>query len=93
MSRTNGTRVLPNRVEAEAQIIGGIMLRNEALSVVTRLAAEDFYDPRHKTVFGAIRTLEAQSRPIDAVTLEAELERQGRLRVGQRHRIPAGSSR
>jgi len=72
-------RVLPHNVEAEASILGGIILRNEVLSNLDTIEVEDFYDNRHKVVFQAIRNLEAGARPIDVVTLENEIEKAGKL--------------
>jgi replicative DNA helicase len=72
-------RVLPHNIEAEASILGGIILRNDVLSNLDVLEVEDFYDMKHKIVFGAIRALEAAAKPIDVVTLENEIEKQGKL--------------
>src|SRR5689334_970014 len=72
-------RVLPHNLDAEASILGGIILRNDVLTHVETLEVEDFYDHRHKVVFQAIRQLEATARPIDVVTLENEIEKQGKL--------------
>ncbi|MCE9573594.1 MAG: replicative DNA helicase [Deltaproteobacteria bacterium] len=72
-------RVLPHNLDAEASILGGILLRNEVLSNLDTLETDDFYDPRHKAVFAAIRSLEAMSRPVDVVTLEVEIEKTGKL--------------
>ena len=72
-------RVLPHNLDAEASILGGILLRNEVLTQLDTLEADDFYDPRHRFVFAAVRQLEAAARPIDVVTLEAELEKLGKL--------------
>ena len=72
-------RVLPHNVEAEASILGGIILRNEVLSNLDTIEVEDFYDNRHKVVFQAIRNLEAAARPIDVVTLENEIDKAGKL--------------
>ena len=72
-------RVLPHNVEAEASILGGIILRNEVLSHLDTIEVEDFYDNRHKVVFQAIRNLEAAAKPIDVVTLEVEIEKAGKL--------------
>ncbi|HET7501235.1 MAG TPA: replicative DNA helicase [Kofleriaceae bacterium] len=72
-------RVLPHNVEAEASILGGIILRNEVLTHLDTLEVEDFYDNRHKVVFQAIRNLEATARPIDVVTLENEIQKSGKL--------------
>lgn len=66
------SRVPPHNIDAEQSVIGAIFLRNEALSDV-ELDAEEFYDPRHRAIFAAIRRLEALSKPIDPVTIETEL--------------------
>lgn len=72
-------RVLPHNISAEASILGGIIIRNEVLALLPNLEVDDFYDMKHKIVFGAIRALEAAQTPIDVVTLEREIERQGKL--------------
>jgi replicative DNA helicase len=72
-------RVLPHNLDAEASILGGVLLRNEVLSHLDTLDAEDFYDPRHRVVFAAVRALEAGNKPIDVVTIEAELDKVGKL--------------
>ncbi|HEY4238486.1 MAG TPA: replicative DNA helicase [Kofleriaceae bacterium] len=72
-------RVLPHNLDAEASILGGILLRNEVLTSLDTLEVEDFYDHRHKVVFQAVRNLEATARPIDVVTLENEIEKAGKL--------------
>jgi hypothetical protein len=70
---------LPRNLNYEKSILGGILLRNEVLAQIGDLEVEDFYDLRHKTVFQAMRNLEAAERPIDVVTLEHEIERSGKL--------------
>src|SRR5689334_23859366 len=72
-------RVLPHNLDAEASILGGIILRNEVLLQLETLETADFYDHKHKVVFEAIRKLEATARPIDVVTLENEIEKVGKL--------------
>lgn len=72
-------RVFPHNLDAEASILGGILLRNDVLAQLDAIESDDFYDMRHKIVFGAIRALEAAGKPIDVVTLENEIEKQGKL--------------
>jgi replicative DNA helicase len=72
-------RVPPHNFDAEASILGGVLLRNEALNELDSLTPEDFYDPKHREVFAAMRSLEARSRPIDPITLEEELGKSGKL--------------
>jgi replicative DNA helicase len=49
------------------------------LSLIDDLEVEDFYDPKHQVIFGAMRNLEEQTQAIDEVTLEAQLQRTGKL--------------
>jgi replicative DNA helicase len=72
-------RVLPHNLDAEASILGGILLRNDVLAMLDILEVDDFYDLRHKIVFEAIRALEAGARPVDIVTLENEIQKRGKL--------------
>ena len=69
----------PHNADAEMSILGGIILKNEALGLLEDIETEDFFDLKHKVVFQAIRNLAAADRPIDVVTLEDEIEKQGRL--------------
>lgn len=77
--RDKAQRQLPHDVGAEASVLGGIILSNEALALTPDLEVEDFYDHKHKVVFQAIRNLEAAGTPIDVVTLETEITRAGKI--------------
>ncbi len=59
--------------------MGGILLRNEVLSLLDDLEEQNFYDPKHQVIFAAIRALEDQTKAIDEVTLEAQLSQMGKL--------------
>jgi replicative DNA helicase len=72
-------RVLPHNLDAEASILGGVILRNELLLQLETLEIDDFYHHQHKVVFEAIRNLEATAKPIDVVTLENEIQKKGKL--------------
>ncbi len=76
---SSGSRVLPHNIEAEKSVLGGVLLRNDALNDLDQLDEEDFYDPRHRALFAAIRALENRSKPIDEVTLEEQLRINGKL--------------
>lgn len=67
--------------DAEASVLGGVLLRNETLHEVNGLGLRPhhFYDPRHREVFAAMVELGGAARPIDPVTLEDELGRAGKL--------------
>lgn len=60
----------PHALEAEQRIIGALLIDPEALEIIADLlATEDFYDPRHRTLFEAILKLTAAQRPVDTVTV------------------------
>lgn len=72
-------RVLPNNTEAEVSLLGGILLRNDVLTQLDTLESDHFYDPKNQLIFTAMRKLENESKPIDPVTLEEELKREGKI--------------
>ncbi|MBQ9786126.1 MAG: replicative DNA helicase [Clostridia bacterium] len=73
-------RSIPNNIEAEQSILGCNLLDdNVAIQIMSMLKPEDFYTEAHKTIFEAMTTIHAASKPIDYVTLTDELERMGVL--------------
>lgn len=68
------SRPLPHNKEAEAAVLAGILLRNEALNdVITLIDEESFYVPAYKAVFKAMTKLADRGQPLDPVTLEHQL--------------------
>jgi len=75
-----GGRVPPYNKDAEAAVIGGILLNNEALFLVQEvLRAEDFYVETHRRIYSAIQELSRAGLPVDHVTLGNELRKRGDL--------------
>ena len=72
-------RTLPHSFEAEASVLGGILLRNEVLALIGDVPPEAFYASRHKLVFELMLELADAGEPIDVVTLEASLRKRERL--------------
>lgn len=65
---------MPHNAEAEVAVLGSILLRAEALDEVASIVVEDdFYIPGHRAVFRAMVKLHDAGKPIDVVTLEAQL--------------------
>jgi replicative DNA helicase len=72
-------RQMPHDIDAERAVLGSMMLDAKAVDEGTsRLAATDFYDPRHQEAFRAICALTAGSRPIDEVTVAGVVEFKGK---------------
>ncbi len=71
---------MPNNVEAEASVLGAILIDNNAAdTLISLLSADDFYLAANRTIFGAMKELQAQSQPIDTVTVADKLELIGKL--------------
>ncbi|MEJ4113075.1 replicative DNA helicase [Corynebacterium kroppenstedtii] len=81
-------RKSPQDIDAEQAVLGGMLQSQDAITdVVEVLRAEDFYDPRHQTVFNAILDLYSEAADaqlqIDPVLVSNRLHRDGDLeRVG-----------
>jgi replicative DNA helicase len=72
-------RVPPHSVEAEASILGGLLLDNAAWERIADVVrAEDFYRADHRIVFDVIARLIDASKPADVVTVFEALEGLGR---------------
>jgi replicative DNA helicase len=75
-------RLPPQDIDAEMSVLGAVLIAEPALStlqVEVRLRPEDFYLPKHASIFRAMLTLADRSQPVDALTVAAELDRQSEL--------------
>jgi replicative DNA helicase len=73
-------RIPPYSQEAEAAVIGGILLNNDALSLVQDvISPSDFYVETHRRIYEAIEALSKAALPVDHVTLGNELKKRGDL--------------
>jgi replicative DNA helicase len=71
-----GGRVPPHNLEAEASVLGSLMLdRNAIARVADFLRPEDFYLDHHAQVYRAALNLYDRADPIDLLTLASELEK------------------
>ena len=66
----------------EASVLGAVLLDNSSLQQFPQLEPDYFSHARWRLVFSAMRNLEAANRPIDVVTLQAELAAGGHTSVG-----------
>ncbi len=74
-------RVPPQNLEAERSVLGGILLKNNAIQEVMQiLHEEDFYQEAHRKVFQAMLDLNERGEPVDLITLTEELNRKGWLK-------------
>ena len=73
-------KVLPNSIEAEQSLIGGLMLDAQAWDKIADVVtAEDFYRKDHRLIFSAIANLVEAGSPCDVVTVSEFLDKRGEL--------------
>jgi replicative DNA helicase len=76
--------VPPHNEEAEASVLGSILLTEQALDGIlleVGLRPEDFYRPRNQLIFRAMIRLKEKAEPeaVDALTVSEDLRRAGEL--------------
>jgi replicative DNA helicase len=76
----NLRKVPPQNLEAEASVLGGILLENEAINRVLEIITPvDFYRESHRKIFRAMMELADRSEPADLITLSELLKGKGDL--------------
>jgi replicative DNA helicase len=77
-------RVPPQNIEAEASLIGSVLIEKDAIIKIADIVnADDFYVDRNGLIYAAIMDLYEQRQPIDIVSLSNKLSEAGELeRVG-----------
>jgi replicative DNA helicase len=70
----------PQNVEAEASLLGAILIDADALvKIADSVSVEDFFDPRHQRIYEAIVQLYERRSPIDVLTLADQLKNNAAL--------------
>ena len=66
---------LPNNIEAEQSVIGSILLANEIFDEISIIISNNnFYDPMHQKIFGAIEKLIYSGMLANPITLKNHFE-------------------
>lgn len=72
----------PQNLEAEASLLGAVLIDADALvKIADQITHDDFFDPRHLHIYQAVLTLYEKRSPIDVLTLADELKNNGLLDV------------
>ena len=70
----------PQNVDAEASLLGALLIDTDALvRIADKVAAQDFYDPKHGLIYQAILDLYELRNAIDVLTLSNHLKAAGNL--------------
>jgi len=81
MNRDNFT-IPAHSAEAEASVLGALMLDNTSIHRVSQLAPESFYASFNADVFRAIQALAVAGKPFDVVTVYEQLQQAGKADRG-----------
>jgi replicative DNA helicase len=80
MAREIVERPLPHNVDAEKSVLGSILVNNENYyTVVESLRSEDYYLEAHRIIFRKMSEIIDQSKAVDLITLQDQLERDSLL--------------
>lgn len=75
-----GVGLPPQNIDAEASLLGAILIDTDALvRIADKVAADDFYDEKHRYIYEAIIQLYEKHSPIDVLTLADQLKANGTL--------------
>lgn len=79
-SNSKSGRIPPHDEVAEKSLLGALIINNDVLpDILTMIKPQDFYDEKHRIIFAAIVSLYDSHRPIDLLTLTAELKSKKQL--------------
>lgn len=82
MEPTQGQHAPPQNIEAEASLLGAILIDSDAVvKIADAITADDFYDTRHRRIYEAVRQLYEKRSPIDVLTLSDQLKNNGFLKM------------
>lgn len=74
------SRQFPHNLEVERQVIGALLLAEEAQSrAQEKLRSDDFYLDRHQVIFTAVSEMSEQGQQIDLLTLQSYLDKKSNL--------------
>ncbi len=80
MEPSAATGSTPQNAEAEASLLGALLIDSDAIvKVADTVAGADFYDKRHQRIYEAMLQLYENHEAIDVLTLSDKLKNNGHL--------------
>ena len=78
--RTQKGKVPPHNLDAEKSVLGAILIDEDSLvNVIGILKPDDFYEPSHRLIFGAMLSLYEENRSVDLLTTSDILKNRKQL--------------
>lgn len=82
MEQTRLPQAQPQNTDAEASLLGAILIDADAIvKIADSVAATDFFDAKHQHIYEAIVTLYEKRQAIDVLTLSDQLKNMGFLEM------------
>lgn len=80
MDKDKPKTIPPQNLEAEASLLGSLLIDGEALTKIgDMIQPDDFFEQKNKVIFTAMRALYDKRSPIDLLTLSEQLKNNDRL--------------
>ena len=76
---SNPDKTVPMNIDAEAALLGGLLIDPASRHNINGLQSDDFYLQKHRWIYTAIIDMHRNGEPVDFVTLVHELERRSQL--------------
>ena len=81
---------LPQNLEAEIGVLGCLLVEDSIVGDIIQNLDKSFFSyPAHQLIFEAVTCLFEQSKPIDPVSIQEELKKNGAFRKNRRRAISA----
>ncbi|MDB6036106.1 MAG: DnaB-like helicase terminal domain [Verrucomicrobiales bacterium] len=72
--------VIPKAEQPERELLGAIILSPSAmLPRCSQVTPEHFFNLQHRSIFSAIRSLESDAEPIEALSICRRIEQSGQI--------------
>ncbi|MEK9178437.1 MAG: DnaB-like helicase N-terminal domain-containing protein, partial [Patescibacteria group bacterium] len=69
-------KIPPHNEEAEASVLGGILLNKDAINIVSEiLSPSDFYEDANAIIYSTMLSLSEEGKPIDVLTVGSLLKK------------------
>jgi len=81
MTSLEKVKIPPHDLTAEKSVLGAILIDSSAINLVAEFLKPDhFYLPEHQIIYSSMFTLFEKQQPIDLVTLQDQLKKEGNLK-------------
>lgn len=78
---SDNLKVPPQDLQAEQSVLGAILVDASSINLVVEFLRQDhFYSRENQNIYGAMQSLFEKQQPIDIITLQSQLKKEGKLK-------------